>query len=176
MASYVCMRNCFAIIAAVFLVLKISAADTNAPESSKIASAVPAKIGTKDVTNYYDQTMIVTGKVVQVTIRPTITYLNLDEKFPNSPFAVVIFHGKSSFYGDANALKGKTIEVRGKIKNYKDKPEMSLDSTNQLTVLGVTNLSLLLNPRGATTTNAATASTTNAPPSTSATNTISEIF
>ena len=55
---------------------------------------------------YYDQTMIVTGKVVQVTIRPTVI-LNLDEKFPNSPFAVVIIHGKSSFYGDANALKWK---------------------------------------------------------------------
>ena len=79
--------------------------------------------------------MIVTGKVVQVTIRPTITYLNLDDKYPDSPFTVVIFHGHSSFYGDANVLKGKSIEVNGKIKNYHDKPEIALDSTNQLTCL-----------------------------------------
>jgi hypothetical protein len=49
---------------------------------------------------------------------------------------VVIFHGHSSFYGDANALKGKSIEIRGKIKNYRDKPEIILNDTNQLTVLG----------------------------------------
>ena len=48
-----------------------------------------------------------TGKVAQVTIRPTVTFLNLDSKFPDSPFAIVIIHGKSSYYGDANALEGK---------------------------------------------------------------------
>ena len=68
------------------------------------------------------------------TIRPTVTFLNLDKNYPNSPFSVVIFHGKSSFYGDANALKGKSIEIKGQIKNYHDKPEIILDSTNQLTV------------------------------------------
>jgi hypothetical protein len=47
---------------------------------------------------------------------------------------VVIFHGHSSFFGDANALKGKSIEIKGKIKNYQDKPEIALDNTNQLTV------------------------------------------
>jgi len=51
---------------------------------------------------------------------------------------VVIFHGHSSFYGDANALKGKSIEIRGKIKNFHDKPEIALDSMNQLTVPGST--------------------------------------
>ena len=83
---------------------------------------------------YYDQTMIVTGRVAQVTIRPTVTFLNLDKNYPNSPFEVVIFHGHSSFYGDANALKGKSIEIKGKIKNYHDKPEIALDNANQLTV------------------------------------------
>jgi DNA/RNA endonuclease YhcR with UshA esterase domain len=83
--------------------------------------------------------LIVTGKVVQVTFRPSVTFLNLDKPFPNSPFAIVIIHGKSSYYGDANALKGKSVEISGKIKNYKDKPEIVLDSTNQLTVLNFTN-------------------------------------
>ena len=78
--------------------------------------------------------MIVTGKVAQVTIRPTVTFLNLDQPFPNSPFTVVMFPRPHSFYGDANALKGKTIEIKGKIKNYHDKPEIALDNTNQLTV------------------------------------------
>ena len=113
------------------LAIKLSAADAGSP--------APLKIGTLAATNYYDQMMIVTGKVAQVTIRPTVTFLNLDKSYPNSPFAVVIFHGQSSYYGDVNAVKGKSIEIRGKIIKYKGKPEIALDTTNQLTVLDFTN-------------------------------------
>jgi len=149
------MKKFLFVLAAFASALRLSAADTNAP--------APLKIGALEATNYYDQEMIVTGKVVQVTIRPTITYLNLDEKYPDSPFAVVIFHGKSSFFGNANALKGKSIEIKGKIKNYHDKPEMSLDSTNQLTVIGVTNLELFLKPVEPATSIPTTSSPTTAP-------------
>jgi DNA/RNA endonuclease YhcR with UshA esterase domain len=97
------------------------------------------KIGAAAATNYYDQTVVVTGRVAQVTIRPTVTFLNLDKPHPDSPFTVVIFHGHSEFFGDANALKRKDIEIRGKVKNYKDKPEIILDTMDQLTVLGATN-------------------------------------
>lgn len=132
------MKICFLILAAFAFAVELSAQETNSPAT--------LKIGTADAANYYNKEMTVTGKVAQVTIRPSVTFLNLDKKYPASPFEVVIFHGKSSFYGDANALRGKSIEIRGKIKNYHDKPEIVLDSTNQLTVLGVTNLSLFLNP------------------------------
>ncbi len=120
------MKTILLILVAAIFAMRLPAADTNAP--------APLKIGTLVATNYYDQTMIVTGKVAQITIRPTVTFLNLDKVYPDSPFTVVIFHGHSSFYGDANALKGKSIEIKGKIKNYHDKPEIALDSTNQLTV------------------------------------------
>jgi DNA/RNA endonuclease YhcR with UshA esterase domain len=120
------MKAFLSILAVLALTLEAFAADTNA--------AAPLKIGTTDAASHYDQEMIVTGKVAQVTIRPTVTFLNLDRPFPDSSFTVVIFHGHSSFYGNANALKGKSIEIKGKIKNYQDKPEIALDSTNQLTV------------------------------------------
>ncbi len=135
--SYISMKMFIPILAVVTLALTVSAADPKAP--AKAGSPAPLKIGALDATNYYDQTMIVTGKVVQVTIRPSVSFMNLDQPFPNSPFAIVVFHGKSSFYGDANALKGKSIEVRGKIKSFKDKPEIALDSLDQLTVVGYTN-------------------------------------
>src|ERR1035438_2891426 len=120
------MRTILFILVVLTFVIKASATDTNA--------AARLKIGTADATNHYDQVMVVTGKVAQVTIRPTVTFMNLDKAFPNSPFTVVIFHGHSSFHGDANALRGKAIEIKGKIKNYNDKPEIALDSTDQLTV------------------------------------------
>src|SRR5882724_8165355 len=143
------------------LALQVPAADTNAP--------APMKIGALEATNHYDQMMIVTGKVAQVTIRPSVTFLNLDKPFPHSPFAVVIIHGKSSYYGDVNALKGKSIEIRGKIKNFHDQPEIVLDSTNQLTVLNFTNLIFLTNAP-------AEAPPTNAAPAAPSTNSFPEIM
>ena len=68
------MKTFHSTLAVLLLALKVSAVDTNA--------AAPLKIGTADAASYYDQTMIVTGKVAQVTIRPAVTFLNLDKSFP----------------------------------------------------------------------------------------------
>jgi len=144
------MKIFFPIFIAATITIKTIAADTNAPALPKTADSALQKIGTAEAANYYDKTVIVTGKVAQVTIRPKVVFLNLDKSYPDSPFTVVIFRGHSSFYGDANALRGKSIEIKGKVVNYHDKPEIALDNTNQLTVLGVTNLSLLLAPKVAT--------------------------
>jgi hypothetical protein len=128
------MRMILVLLAAAALGINVSAQGTRAPVPAGAGAAAPAKIGTADADKYYDQTMVVTGTVVQVTIRPTVTFLNMDKAFPDSPFTAVIFHGHSSFYGDANALRGKSVEIKGKITRYREKPEIALDSTNQLTV------------------------------------------
>jgi len=120
------MRTLLSLLVVLAVASKLPAADTNAP--------APSKIGTGEADKYYDQVMIVTGKVAQVTIRPRVIFLNLDRPFPNSPFTVVIFPGK--YLADVEALNGRTVEIRGKIKNYHDKPEIVLDNTNQLTVFG----------------------------------------
>jgi DNA/RNA endonuclease YhcR with UshA esterase domain len=156
------MRTFLCFFVALAFVGKLSAADTNSP--------APAKVGAADADKYYDQQMIVTGKVAQVTIRPTITYLNLEKPYPDSPFTVVIFHGHSSFYGDANSLKGRSIEIKGKVKNYHDKPEIALDDMKQLTVIGGwdpgTNAPAATPPSGSV----PPKKSTNAPPATQATN------
>ena len=133
------MKIFFPVLLAAIVAIKSSAQETDASFSPKTAGANLQKISALDATNYYDKEVIVTGKVAQVTIRSTITFINLDKPYPESPLAIVIFHGHSSFYGDANALKGKAIEIKGKIKNYKDRPEIVQDSTNQLTILNFTN-------------------------------------
>src|SRR5271154_5343332 len=114
------MKTILSVLVAAAFTIRLSAADTN--------SAALTKIGALEAENYYDKEMIVTGKVAQVTIRPSVTFLNLDKKYPNSHFSAVIIHGHSEFFGDANVLKGKSIEIRGRVKNYKGKPEIVLDS------------------------------------------------
>ena len=128
------MRTLLWLLVVLIFAIKLPAADTNAPALSKTNAAVILKIGTADAAKYYDQVMIVTGKVAQVSIRPKMIFLNLDRAYPDSPFTVVMFPGK--YLADVKALNGKSIEIRGKIKNYNDKPEIVLDSTNQLIVLG----------------------------------------
>jgi hypothetical protein len=156
------MRTSLCLLVALAFASKLSAADIDAK--------APVKIGTAAATNYYDQTVIVTGKVAQITIRPSVTFLNLDKPHPDSPFTVVIFHGHSSFYGDANSLKGRSIEIKGKIKNYNDKPEIALDNMEQLTVIGgwtpSTNTPAATLPANSTPPKAST----NAPPATQTTN------
>jgi DNA/RNA endonuclease YhcR with UshA esterase domain len=155
------MRTYLSILAVLAFAIEAPAADTNA--------TVPLRIGTADAASHYDQEMIVTGRVAQITIRPAVTFLNIDKPFPDSPFTVVIFHGHSSFYGDANALKGKSIEITGKIKNYHDKPEIALDDMKQLTVFdakGVNITSTILQSTNAP----AITQPTNVPPAMPSTN------
>jgi DNA/RNA endonuclease YhcR with UshA esterase domain len=98
-------------------------------------AAAPAKIGTADAVKHYDREMIVTGKVAQVTFRPTIVFLNLDKPHPDSPFTAVIRSEKTNLFSNLELLEGKSVEVRGMLKKYNGKPEIILDSTNQLTVM-----------------------------------------
>ena len=98
------------------------------------ASADPVKIGTPEAKKYYGQEMIVTGTVAQVSIRPGIVFLNMDKPYPRSPFTLVIFPAATNQFGDLKALKGASVEARGKIADYHNKPEIVLDKTNQLTV------------------------------------------
>jgi DNA/RNA endonuclease YhcR with UshA esterase domain len=120
------MMKYFPILIGLAFTFKLSAQPTN---------TTPLKVGTGDAGKYYDQTLIVTGKVVEVNIRPNIVFLNLDVPHPDSPFTAVIFPKDTNQFGDLKALNGRSVEIKGKVKKYHEKPEIILDHTNQLTVL-----------------------------------------
>ena len=123
------MKMRFSIFVVLAFALKLPADETNRPALLKISAGEAVK--------HYDQEMIVTGKVAQVSIRPKIVLLNLDQPYPDSPFTLVIFPGATNNqFGDLKSLNGKNVEAKGKIQNYHNKPEIVLDSTNQLTVIG----------------------------------------
>jgi DNA/RNA endonuclease YhcR with UshA esterase domain len=102
-------------------------------------NATPVKISAADADKHYDEEMIVTGKIAQVTTHPTIVFLNLDKPYPDSPFTAVIQSQYTNEFGDVSLLNGKSVEVQGKVKKYHDKPEIALESTNQLKVADQTN-------------------------------------
>ena len=97
-----------------------------------------AKIGAAEAQKHYNETLVVTGQVAQVTFRPAVVYLNLDKPFPDSPFAAVVFSAVTNRFGDLSMFKGKKVEIKGTIKEYRGKPEIVLEETNQLRVVGET--------------------------------------
>jgi hypothetical protein len=106
------------------------------PENTNVATiALPAKIGAMEASQHYDEEMIVTGKVAQVTIRPSVVFINLDQAGPQSSFTAVIFQDNLSGFGDVQSLQGKNVEISGFITEYHNKPEVVLDSASQLKVV-----------------------------------------
>lgn len=99
------------------------------------ARAEDKRIGAAEAVDHYDKKMTVTGTVAQVTIREKLVYLNLDKPFPQTPLAGVIFARSTNAFGDLSALKGKQVELTGKIEEFKERPQIVLTSTNQLKVL-----------------------------------------
>ena len=106
------------------------------PENTDVVvqTALPKRIGVTEAAKYYDEEMTVTGKVAQVIIRPTVAFLNLDQSGPNSPFTTVIFQDNLAGFGDLQRFKNQAVEISGTVTEYHGKPEIILESTNQIKV------------------------------------------
>lgn len=77
----------------------------------------------------------VRGFVADVHIASKVTYLNFENRFPKNVFSCTVFAGSLDKFGDLNAYEGKTVEVSGKISEYKGKPQMILWSEEQIRIL-----------------------------------------
>jgi DNA/RNA endonuclease YhcR with UshA esterase domain len=121
------MKTFLPVLVVLIFALKSSADETNSPAL--------LKIGANEAFKYYEKEMTVTGKVVQVTIRPKIAFLNIGHPFPDESIELVIYSNETNKFVDLKALDGKSIEASGKIRRYRNRPEIILDSTNQLKVI-----------------------------------------
>ena len=99
------------------------------------APAELKRVGVAEASAHYQETCVVTGKVAQVTIHEKVVYLNLEKPFPDSPFTGVIFSRHTNQFGNLSGLQGKQVEVKGKVEEYRRKPQIVIQATNQLKVL-----------------------------------------
>ena len=86
------------------------------------------RISAAEAERHFAETVIVTGKVAQVSIRAKLTYVNLDKEYPQTPLYCVVFARARNQFGDLKQLEGKDIEVRGKIEEYQSKAQIILNS------------------------------------------------
>jgi hypothetical protein len=87
-----------------------------------------------DAPKKVDENVCVTGKVVKVnsSARSGTVFLNFCENYRKCAFSVVVFPRDLEKVGDVRALEGKTIEIHGRVKEYKGQAEMVLEDIGQL--------------------------------------------
>lgn len=95
-------------------------------QQSDLIESAPA-----DADKYTGEVIIVKGKVADVfTSKNGHTFINFDRKYPNHTFTAVKF--KDSKVDISGIKPGSIISIKGLIKTYKDKPEIILDSQDQI--------------------------------------------
>ena len=91
--------------------------------------AVISPLQAKD---HIGRVVTVKGFVADVYKNDKVAYLNFVEKFPDNPFSGVIFANKFKDFGDINIYEGKNVELTGRVTVYKEKPQIILDSPDQI--------------------------------------------
>ena len=104
------------------------------PNTNTETAALPSEIGTAQAASYYDEDMVVTGKVVDVSMRSSIAILDLDQPYPNTPMTAVVFDQNFGKFGDLQKYQGHHVEISGTITEYHHKPEMVLESPRQIKI------------------------------------------
>jgi DNA/RNA endonuclease YhcR with UshA esterase domain len=95
-------------------------------------------IGAEQAAAHIGKQVTVTGVVAQVSFRPSLVFLNFDKPYPNSPFTAIVRNNHTNEFEPLSALKGKSVAVKGLVKDYNGKPEIELIGKSQLKLLGDT--------------------------------------
>ncbi len=104
-----------------------------------LAISTPAQTPTEytalEAGKHIGETAVVTGKAERVSkASGGNIFIDLGGKHPNAPFTVFIGAKDAEKVGDVQQYEGKMIAVTGKIIAYKDKPEITVSSSSQITI------------------------------------------
>jgi len=118
--------------------LLVALGQTDKPETPK--SETPKaetgkKFNTAEAATLIGKNATLVGKVSGVKQTDTVTHINFDKPFPNQTFTAVLFAKNSGSFTNLDKLIGKTVEISGKVEDYKGKPQIVLQTKNQLTVV-----------------------------------------
>jgi hypothetical protein len=102
-------------------------------QDARTNSAV--RIPASEAKNNVGTNAIVTGKIAEVSLNEKLVRLNFDRPYPKQTFTAVIFAAKTNLFSELEKLKGQTVEVSGKINEFRGRCEIVLLSTNQLKVV-----------------------------------------
>jgi len=94
------------------------------------------KIPAIEAQNHIGENQFVTGTITEVYhSRGGTCFLDIEGHYPNNLFSAVIFKSDAGKFNDIDNYEGKVVEVKGKIKEYKGKPEIILNSMSQIKIV-----------------------------------------
>ena len=101
--------------------------------------AVPAfaeTIQPADAPAHVGQTVTVEGTVDEVNTDPRSgnTFIDMGGRYPDQAFTAVIFRSDAGSFQDVKSLNGKTVEITGRVRLHKGKPEIILNAASQIKI------------------------------------------
>ena len=93
--------------------------------------AIAATISVQDAAQHAGEMTTVEG-VAHVHVSQKASFLDIGAPYPDQPFQAVIFADHAKAFGDLMKYDGKTVDVTGRIRGYKGKPEIVLTEPSQL--------------------------------------------
>lgn len=118
------------------LIVGLCAFLTASAQDASTTNASPLRVPALEAKKHINTEAIVTGKIAEVNVAERLIRLNFERPYPSNSFTAVIFADKTNLFPNVRELKDKTVEVTGKIADYRGRPEIILTSTNQLKVVG----------------------------------------
>jgi DNA/RNA endonuclease YhcR with UshA esterase domain len=111
------------------LVLALLLALTAAPALAETIPAAEAK-------NHIDKDVTVEGVVSEVhhAASGRVIFIEIGGRYPSNPFSAVIFKDNFNKFPNVDSLVGKTVDVTGKIQDYRGRAEIILNDPAQLKV------------------------------------------
>lgn len=103
----------------------------NAQDKEKKSDVHPAK----EAKSKIGETITVEAKVAEVNKTEKIVRINLGARFPKQELTLVIFSSNFSKFDGVEKLEGKTVRVTGKVSEYQKRPQIVLETKEQLKVL-----------------------------------------
>jgi DNA/RNA endonuclease YhcR with UshA esterase domain len=122
----------------VVLLLNLAVLLSAGAQESKSDSAktnAPVQIPAAAAKEHIRAQAIVKGTIAEVNVGERIIRLNFEQRYPKNPFTAVIFPANTNKFPGVEKLKGKTVEISGKITEYHERPQIVLTSTNQVKVI-----------------------------------------
>jgi len=96
----------------------------------------PQPISIDSIQNYLGKYVVIVGKVSGVKEMDKISYINLDGAFPNQKLTLVVFVGdRKKFKIDLKNFEGEQVKVTGNITLFKGKPQIKLESEDQIMIV-----------------------------------------
>ena len=116
-------------------------AEVTSPESGKTNyTSSGEKSGMKIISSlevklHIGDSLTIRGYVADIYLSDKVAYINFENKFPKNIFSCAVFESRFNDFGDLSKYKDKTVEVTGKITTYKNKPQVILNSKDQIRIM-----------------------------------------